>query len=666
MRWSIRGLFPYLFLLFFFVALFLALRMGSLPPAEFTFANGTEIQTVDPAKSSGVPEGRIIDSIFEGLYRKLPDPHDPEQMIPLPALATSHDLSEDLKTYTFHIRQGVQWTNGDPVTSYDWTFSWLRFLHPESRSQYAYQLWYVKNAKKYTTVELAEGDKVEIELADRPDEAQMFPRGTMISGILKKIDKFEEKLTGKFNGEDVEPVMLTWLVYTVDCVPEKEGKPDWDGPLTQRVFYVKGTPSQFLKDFPDAEAAMHVLYHFSQVGIRALDSKTLEIELESPTPYFLELASFYPMHPVNRTCVEQYGYPNWTKPENIVTVGPYEIKERRIRDRIRLEKSPTYWDADNVHLKTIDALAVQSDTTQLNMYMSGQLDWATTVPNSALDELRLLDVKKHKNPERKDERDDLLMAPMLSTYFYRVNTTRPPLDNPKVRRALSLAINKQEIVDHVTRGGQIPAGSLVPPGVVGYDGPDAEVYNPEKAKELLAEAGFPDGKGMRPIEILYNTNEGHRSIAEVIQQQWKKTLHIEVKLRNVEWGVYLTMQRELDYDVCRAGWIGDYPDPNTFLDMFVSGGENNETGWSNKAYDKLIEEASTEPDPQKRFSILKDSEEILVEEMPILPVYFYVSVNMVRPYIKNFYPNLQDLHPMHVLEIDEALREDIRKWEDLE
>ncbi len=664
MKWSLRGLFPYFFPLIFVVALFFALRMGSLPPADFTFSNGTEPQSVDPAKSTGAPEGRIIDAIFEGLYRKMPDPNDPDEMVPLPGMAESHEVSEDLKTYTFHMREGAKWTNGEPVTAYDWTFSWQRFLHPESGSQYAYQLWYIKNAKKYTNPgELAAGDRVEVEIADRKDDAQMYPRGTIVSGILKKIDSFpkdgaEESDDG--HGESDGAMH----VYTVDCVPDVDGKPDWDGNATQRVFYQEGLPEEALKKFPKAELAKHVLLHFGEVGIKAPDEMTLEVELESPTPYFLELASFYPMHAVNRTCIETFGYPDWTKPENIVTCGPYQMKERRIRDRIRLVKNPMYWGADDVKLETIDALAVQSNTTQLNMFMSGQMEWATDIPNSVLDDLKIRDQEKKKEPGREEESDDLQITEQLATYFYRVNTTRPPLDNPKVRQALNMAINKQEIVEHVTRGGQVPAGSLVPPGITGYQGPPTASYDPEAARKLLEEA--LGGKKMRPIQILYNTSEGHKQIAEVIQQQWKKNLHIDVQLRNVEWGVYLTEQREMNYDVCRAGWIGDYPDPNTFLDMFLTGGENNETGWSNAKYDKLIDEARREADPEKRFGMLREAESILVEEMPILPIYFYVSINMVRPYVKNFYPNLQDLHPLHILEIDEEQRNKIREWEGLE
>ncbi|RCS54853.1 peptide ABC transporter substrate-binding protein [Bremerella cremea] len=666
MKLTLRGLFPYLFPLIFVVALLLALQMGSLPPADFTFSNGTEPQSVDPAKATGAPEGRILDAIFEGLYRKLPDPEDPYKMKPMPGMAISHDLSDDKRIYTFHMRPGAKWTNGEPVTAYDWTFSWMRFLHPESASQYAYQLWYIKNAKRYTTMEVNVGDKVEVELTDRPNSAQLFPRGTIVSGIVTKIDeKTIEPEEKKKDGEEGKEEKKTYKFYHVDCVPDVAGEPDWNAGATKRVFYLKKTPDKLVAEYANSESAHNVLLHFSEVGIKAPDEMTLVVELDYPTPYFLDLAAFYPMHAVNRTCIEKYGYPNWTKPENIVTSGPYKIQTRRIRDRIRLVKNPDYYNADTVKLDVIDVLAIQSDTTQLNMFMSGQLDWATTVPSTVIPELEELDDKKQEEPRYKGLRKDLLLKPMLATYFYRVNTQRPPLDNPKVRQALDLAINKQEIVDHVTRAGQVPANSLVPPGLPDYTGPEAPGYDPERARQLLAEAGFPDGKGMRKIQILYNTLESHRAIAEVIQQQWKSNLHIDVELRNVEWGVYLTTMREMDYDVVRAGWIGDYPDPNTFLDMFVTDGENNQTGWSNKEYDELIHSAIQEPDVDKRRQMLYDAEKILNEERPILPIYYNVSLNMVRPYVKNFYPNLQDLHPLQILEIDKELREKIREWEDL-
>jgi len=652
MRITFRGIFPYLFPLIFFAALIPVFQLSSLPPADFTFSNGTEPQSVDPAKSTGAPEGRIINAIFQGLYTKVPNPENTLDMLPVPGLASGHELSEDKLTYTFHIRPDANWSNGDPIVADDWVFSWMRFLHPESAAEYSYQLWYLKNGRKYTTNQLEEGDRVEIEV-DRPDPTQLFPRGTIVSGILTKIDEHEVQ-----DGNESK----IHKVYTVDCVATKDGEIDWDGEKTTRSFRTEGVPESLA---PKAEVVRNVLIHFSEVGVRAVDDKTLEVELAYPTPYFLDLVAFYPTYPVNRRCVEEYGFPDWTLPENIVTSGAYKIKFRRIRDRIRLVKNPDYWDADNVSLNVIDALAVQSETTQLNMYKSGQIDWALTVPNTVIPLLVDQDDKKLEDPERLGERRDLLINPMLTTYFYRVNVNRPPLDNPKVRQALNLAINKQEIVEFVTQGGQIPAQTVVPPGLGEYESPQTDDYNPDLARKLLAEAGYPNGEGMRPISILYNTNEGHKQIAEVIQQQWKRTLGIDIQLRNLEWGVYLTTVREMDYDVARAGWIADYPDPNTWLDMFVTDGENNQTGWSNPQYDELITQSGQEGDASKRLVMLNEAETILTDERPILPVYFYVSVNMVQPYVKHFYPNLEDLHPLHILEIDEELRDKIREREGL-
>jgi oligopeptide transport system substrate-binding protein len=340
---------------------------------------------------------------------------------------------------------------------------------------------------------------------------------------------------------------------------------------------------------------------------------------------------------VNRECVEEHG-PDWVKPQNIITNGPYRLEARRLRDRIRLVKNPHYWGAENVGLEVVDALPIKSETTALNMYLEGQLDWIITVPNTIIPILK--------------QREDFHAAPALITYFYRLNVKKPPLDNVLVRRALNAAMNKREIVEQVTRAGQIPARSLVPPGMTGYVGAEGGEFNVAEARRLLAEAGYPNGRGLPTIEILYNTNEGHRAIAEVIQQQWKQNLGIDIELRNLEWGVYLDTVTNTQYQVARAGWIADYPDPNTFLDMWLTGGPQNNTNWSNPEYDDLIRQAGMEADPEKRLRILHEAEAILMEEQPIIPIYFYVTTNMVQPRVKGFHRNVMDIHPLHVLRIE--------------
>jgi oligopeptide transport system substrate-binding protein len=626
--------------------------MGTLPRADFVFNNGAEIKTMDPAQATGSPEGRVINALFEGLLRSMPA-GEPDELGRIPmkpvarGMADRFTVSTDGTVYRFHIREDARWTNGDPVTATDFAWSWMRFLHPETASEYNYQLFYVRGAEKFNTVQLAVGDKVEVELADRKTP-ELFPRGTIRRGILRDLilpaadtadrDNQEveaaddvEAISGKaifiveFQNESSSTAATETIAYAVSA----------DGSLAG-IDELKQT---YTGDFPlsDIQPCKHVLYDFKEVGIRVLSPQDLEVTLNSATAFFPELVAFYPLHPVHRGCVEQYGARRFTKAEHIVSNGPFRLIERRIRDRIRLTKNEQYWNAAEVELESIDVMSIQSETTSLNMYLTGQLDWDTTPPNTMIPILK--------------KRDDFVSTPFLASYFYRVNTKKPPLNNPLVRRALNLAIDKRSIVDNVVKGGQSPASSFVPPGMNGYEGYRGSGHNVKLARQLLAKAGYPNGKGLPQIEILYNTADSHRDIAEVIQQDWKKNLGINVVLRNLEWGSFLDSLRTGDYMVARSGWIGDYPDPNTFLDMFVTGGPNNQTNWGNTKYDNNIKLAKSEPDPAVRMQLFVEAETILMEEQAIMPIYFYVSKNMVQPRIEGFHANLQDIHPLHLIKI---------------
>ena len=226
-----------------------------------------------------------------------------------------------------------------------------------------------------------------------------------------------------------------------------------------------------------------------------------------------------------------------------------------------------------------------------------------------------------------------------------------------------MAVDKQQICDYITRGGQVPATGLVPT-LGGYQGPTGDAMNPEEAKRLLDEARA-DGVEIGTLEILVNSGAGHETIANTIAQQWKQNLGVDVETRALEWGTYLSEVRLMNYEVARAGWIGDYPDPNTFLDMFVTDGENNQTGWSNARYDECIRLAATENDPEAREALLAEAEGILIEEMPILPIYFYVSVNVVRTYVDGFYPNAQDIHDLSIISIDQEEKQEVFEREGL-
>ena len=627
---TIRKLFPLVAFAALVSAIFWATSLGTLPPAEFTFNNGTEPKSLDPAQVTGSPEGRIVRALFEGLYRP-----NPETLEPLPAMALTANpdeiLSEDGRIYTFPLRTGAVWSDGQPVTAEDFRWSWQRLLHPETGSQYHFVLSaYVVNAAKYNAGIVDPGDQVEIELPDRSRSQQLFPRGTMLYGKLLTIERPEALSLDTDSGGEASQNKRKWI-YTVE---------------------IDGVARRFSQQPPinDAvEKCRHVLLDFDQVGIRVLDPYRLEVELNSPTPYFLYLMQFYVTVPVNRSCIEQHGYPDWIRPENIVVNGPFQIDFRRLRDRIRLKKNEHYWDASSVQLQTVDALAVESSTTGLNMYLDGDVDWMPSPPSEVI-------------PQLEGRRDYHSMS-SLSIYFYRLNVTRKPFDDPLVRMALSRAVDRERICKSILRAGQEPAYSLVPPVLPHYSAAQAPEYNLEAARRLLAQAGYPGGRGLRSIEILFNTSDGHRKIAEAIQQDWQR-LGIDVRLRNLEWQTYLSTTRKMDYDVARAGWIGDYPDPNTFLDLFVTDGVQNETGWGNREFDQLIENATRESNPEKRMQILHRAEEIIMGELPVMPLYFYVSTNLVKPYVRGFFSNSQDLHPLISISIDQAARKRDRQRKD--
>lgn len=377
----------------------------------------------------------------------------------------------------------------------------------------------------------------------------------------------------------------------------------------------------------------------AQLGIRAVDARTLELTLECPTSYLLNsMASHYTWWAVHMPTVEKYGDPykpgnKWTRPENYVGNGPFILTEWVPNSVIRVRKNTNYWDAANVRLNGVDFLPIESVDSEERSFRAGQLHRTEELPNGKIDAYR------------KDNPQLLRMDDYLGNYFYRLNVTHPALKDKRVRRALNQAIDRQAIVDTVTRGGQKPAFAFTPPGTAGYTSRTQLKFDLEGAKKLLAEAGYPDGKGLPPIEIHYNTSENHRAIAETIQQMWKKNLGVDATLRNEEWKVYMDTQSSTNYVVSRAGWMGDYPDPNTFLETFLSTGGNNRTGWGSVEYDRLINQAACTNDKQQRFELLQQAEAILLDELPLLPIYYYTRVYLLSPMVKNWHPNYQDHHP---------------------
>jgi oligopeptide transport system substrate-binding protein len=250
-------------------------------------------------------------------------------------------------------------------------------------------------------------------------------------------------------------------------------------------------------------------------------------------------------------------------------------------------------------------------------------------------------------------RPEFYVTPYLGTYYFRFNVTKPPTNDVRVRKALSMAVDREALTKFVTKAGEIPTSSFVPVNMPGYEGVRGPTFDAAGAKKLLAEAGFPDGKGFPKTELVYNTNEQHRVITQAVQQMWKDHLGIDVELVNVEWKVYLDRQKKLDYQLSRAGWIGDYVDPNTFLDMWVTGGGNNQTGWSNKRYDDLIARAGRALDPKERMKLFNEAERVLVtDEVPIMPLYTYVNKGMLSRKVKGWQSNILDQHPLKYISIE--------------
>ena len=477
---------------------------------------GAEPETLDPAKMTGMIEGTIANAVFEGLVR-----YDSQNRLQ-PAIAKEWDISDNGLVYTFKLRD-ASWDNGDPVTAEDFRFSWLRVLDPETASDYAYQLYYIKGAEEYN------------------------------SG------------TGK--AEDV--------------------------------------------------------------AIKVKDSKTLEVTLKAPARQFLGLTAFYTLMPLNKKVVREHS--EWYKTvENYSGNGPFKLGKWEHKQKITLVKNPLYWDAQNVHLEKLEIYLLEDDNTAYTMYKTGRLDFVERTPAQEI-------AAKRSEP-------DFHIFPDLATEFYRFNVNRKPLDNPKVRKALAMAIDREGIVNHITQAGEKPAYAYIPFGFVDDTGSGdfrekgGNSYFSEdiaEARKLLAEAGYPGGQDFPELYLQFNGGDRNRLIAEAVQEMWRKNLGIEIMLAPKEWQIYLKDQAEMNYDISRSGWGPDYLDPMTFMDLFVSEGGNNNTGWSSPDYDSLIAKANSSGDNAVRLMAMHEAEEILMKEMPIMPIYFYVNDNLIKENIKD-------------------------------
>ncbi len=497
--------------------------------------NGTEPETLDPHKSTGVPEAWIQYDLFEGLV------YPSAKAEITPGVAEKWDVSDDGLTVTFHLRSDAKWSDGSPVTAEDFVYSWRRLVDPETASDYAYFLWPVKNAKDIT---------------------------------------------------------------------DGKAKPE-------------------------------------EMGVAAPDARTFVVTLEQPTPYFVGSLMHTSTWPVKKDAVEKLGQ-EWTKPGNFVGNGPYTLAEWVPQSHLKLVKNPNFHDAASATIDTVFYYPTEDVDQELKRYRAGELDITYDAPGQMIPWIE------------ENMKDEFHNVPYLGTYFYAFNTTTPPFDQLALRQALTMAIDRETIVSKISQGGELPAYGWVPPGFEGYTqqqfswagmSPEKRV---EEAKKLFAEAGFGPSNPLE-TEILYNTSENHKKIAIAVAGMWQQVFGkdaIKVSLRNEEWKVYLETRDQLQFQVVRAGWIGDYKDPYTFAGYLRSDiGEQNPAGYKSAKYDELMTQSEVERDARKRMQLMEEGENILLADVPIMPIYFYTNQNIVSKRVAGWEDNIMGWHPSRYLTV---------------
>lgn len=365
-----------------------------------------------------------------------------------------------------------------------------------------------------------------------------------------------------------------------------------------------------------------------EVGVKAIDDKTLKVKLKAPITYFLDLTAFHIYYPVPQHVVEK-DPEIWAANDKIVSNGPFNLIHWIHSNQMQFVKNDKYWDKDKVKLEEMQWPISESHSTRVSMVESGQANITVEPPVS--------------EQERLKNEGLYYVVPNLGAGYYSFNTAKPPFDNPLVRKAFSMAVDREMLVNNVIKGGKQPAYAWVPPGlknpVTGKDfreeGGDFVKYDPEEARKLLAEAGYPNGEGLPDITILYNTNELNKAVAEVIQSMWKKNLNVEVELLNQEFKVYLDARNQGDFQVARASWIGDYADPMTFMDVYLD--SNNDGQYHNPQYNDLVLLAQSTSDQTIRMQAMHEAEKILMNDNVVLPIYYTTQPYIAQPYVKGYY-----------------------------
>ncbi len=409
--------------------------------------------------------------------------------------------------------------------------------------------------------------------------------------------------------------------------------PDFGAEYASMLYYIRGAEAYNKGETDD----------FSTVGVSAPDPYTLRVQLKASIPFLPELTKHYTWYPVPKHIILKHGRMEqrntaWTDPGNLVSNGAFVLKEWKLNDYIKTEKNPNYWDRETVQLEGILFLPISNQYTEARMFFNQQLHATYGLAPE------MIDYAAAKYPQY------LRQETYLGTNFIRFNVTDPTLKDLRVRKALALSIDSEAIITHILKGGQKPAYGMVPP-TEDYRTPRAVSFDPVRAKQLLGEAGYGPHKKLR-VTLLSTDREVSKRLSEAYQDMWKKHLGAEVSIEQREWKTYLSRMSGLDYQLVLSGWIGDYPDPTTFLDMWKTGDGNNRTGWSNKDYEALLARAEQTKDPGQRLRVLEQAEALFLSEMPIIPVYWYTTNYLLHNSVKGWHPLLLNNHPYKFVDLE--------------
>jgi ABC-type oligopeptide transport system substrate-binding subunit len=616
---------------------------GSTTPPKrniLRYVNGDEPESLDPPVSSGQPEARIYMALYTGLVE-----YDPKSLKPMPELAERWDINSDSSEFVFYLRHNARWSNGDPITAHDFVYSLRRGLSPELASKNAFMAYPITYAEAYNSKQVFVRDKTTQKFVLEQDLSPGEPLPVALS---------QQPM---FGAKSEFPASAG----NASSVPDTPFHQFMHSPARLTVPGDEAARNKAAAKNPKLQALLQdkefVPIRAEDVGIEAVDDYTVRISLSQPAAYFLGMMGHQLFRLVPQKVIEQYK-DQWTDPANIVTCGPFKVKEWLHYSELVVERDPMYWDAANVHLDEIHFYASTDNPTSLNLYKVGEADAVLnhTVPNAWLDYVR-----GHK---------DYMDGAEASIVYIAINVTKPPMNDLRVRRAFNLAIDKVNYAKsrRITK----PLSAFTPEGIfVGYPQPTGEAFDPDKARRLLGEAGFPvthnaDGSyecksfPVSQVEFIFNSASSNKIMAEFMQAQWKQVLGITVPLRSMEFKTFMPTRAKLDYKGFAIGiWGADYMDPYTFLGLFSTAGGNNGTGWLDPKYVGMLDDANRMVDPQQRFNRLAEAEKYLIDNQPVIPIETSSLNFLKKPYVKGMYPNAAALYPWKYVYIER----DSAKWD---